>query len=87
MKFLLLLSVIGVVGIAVLALVQPNARNLNAIKIGAVAAVLAGAGALLWPEQAAAIGVGTLVLAVLWVAGRVLLWPFRAFAALIRGDR
>ena len=52
---LLLLSVFGVVAIAVLAMAQPDARNLASIKIGAVGLVLAVVCATFWHEHVVAV--------------------------------
>lgn len=90
MTFLTLLSVLGVAGIAVLAMAHPTAKNLATIKIGAIACVVAVVGALVWPEQAAAIGISVVVFALLAVLWRGITWPIRyiasAFASAFRRD-
>lgn len=78
---LLLLSILGGVAIAVLALAQPTSRDLAAIKIGAVTCVAVVVGALQWPEHAAAIGVGVITAALIGALWHGVTWPIRYIAS------
>jgi chromate transport protein ChrA len=78
---LLLMSVFGVVAIAVLAMAQPDARNLASIKIGAVGLVLAVVCATFWHEHVVAVVVGFMFFALLFVLWRGITWPIRYIAS------
>ncbi|WP_054256697.1 hypothetical protein [Paenacidovorax caeni] len=78
-----LLLLLLVVAIGVLALARPSARNMAALKIGALAAASSLVLALVSPESAMALGVGALALVGLWLWGRLLLWPLHYLASLL----
>jgi hypothetical protein len=82
----LLLSALTAAAAVVLALAQPEARSIAALKAGALAAVLTVVGAWLWPMHAATIGIGLLAAALLWLLGQALTWPLRYIAGALRGD-
>lgn len=81
MTFLTLLLVLGVIGIAVLAMAYPTAHNLTTIKIGAVACVISVVGALAWPEHFAMMGIGVMLFAALAVLWHGVTWPIRYIAS------
>lgn len=66
--------------------VEPSARNVRALKLGALAAALGLLATWAWPMRVAELLGGVLVLAALALAFNVLAWPLRFIGRLLRGD-
>ena len=69
-----------------LALIEPDRRGMRTLRIGAVAALLTTLGAWLWPALAFEITSAIAALALLWLLGQTLMWPFRFIGRLLRGQ-
>ena len=69
-----------------LTLVDPSARNVRAIKAGALATLVACVAALAWPSHAVTLFGGAFAVALLWLFAQVRFWPIRLLGRLLRGE-
>lgn len=81
--FLIVAFAAAVVAFSVAA--EPTARNVRALKLGALAALLGLLASWAWPMRVAELLGGVLVLAALALAFNVLAWPLRFIGRLLRG--
>ena len=81
-----LIAALGAAVALFLTLIDPTARNVRAIKVGAVAALVASVASMIWPPHALALFGGIGLLALLWLFAQALFWPFRLLGRLLRGE-
>ena len=79
----MLLAVLLTMAAALLALAQGDARSRRALRLGALAALVAGVTAWLWPLQWAAAGTLLLAGGVVLSVVHALLWPVRLLSELL----
>lgn len=81
-----IVAALGALVALFLTLIEPNRRNVRALKAGAAAALVASLAALVWPMHAVQLFMAAFALALLWLFANFLFWPIRFIGKLLRGQ-
>lgn len=84
---LFLIFVALTIGIALAVATNPTERNIQTVKFGAIACVVAGVCALIWPEQVMGVCILVWLYALACMFFQALLWPVRFLGEVLHGKR